>query len=250
MKLKKVVPAVIAASMIVTGMPSGFQTVSAKELPDPVLHVTFDEANAADATGRGNDGNVVGNPEFIRGVSGKAIHLVNSDSVAGVSQQAEQYVDFGKPEDLQFGTEDFSLAFWFKTEPHNKEGAVVSNKNWDSGSNEGFNIGDMNQGINLNFNTSSSLSRIETDRFAGVSDGMWHHIAATFDRDGDMVFYIDGEIPKAGNYNSNEAVQNISGRAGASIDAKNFVLGADGNFKNSVSSVYLDELNVYKSVLT
>ena len=66
MKLKKVVPAVIAASMIVTGMPSGFQTVSAKELPDPVLHVTFDEANAADATGRGNDGNVVGNPEFIR----------------------------------------------------------------------------------------------------------------------------------------------------------------------------------------
>ena len=108
----------------------------------------------------------------------------------------------------------------------------------------------MNQGINLNFNTSSSLSRIETDRFAGVSDGMWHHIAATFDRDGDMVFYIDGEIPKAGNYNSNEAVQNISGRAGASIDAKNFVLGADGNFKNSVSSVYLDELNVYKSVLT
>ena len=250
MRLKKIVSGVIAASMLTTGMPSGFQTVSAKELPDPVLHVTFDEADATDVTGRGNDGTVVGNPEFIRGVSGKAIHLVNSDSVAGVSEQAEQYIDFGKPEDLQFGTEDFSLAFWFKTEPHSKEGAVISNKNWDSGGNQGFNIGDMNQGINLNFNTSSSLSRIETDRFAEVSDGMWHHIAATFDRDGDMVFYIDGETPKAGNFSNNAAVQDISGRAGASIDAENFVLGADGRFKNSVSNVYLDELNVYKSVLT
>ncbi len=250
MKCKKVMAGVVVASILTTGMPAGFQTVLAKEAPQPVLQVTFDEANARDDTGRGNDGTVVGNPEFVRGVSGKAVHLRNSDDVAGVSKTAEQYVDFGKPGDLQFGTEDFSLAFWFKTEPHSKEGAVISNKNWDSGGNPGFNIGDMNQGINLNFNTDTSLSRIETDRFAGVSDGMWHHIAATFDRDGDMVFYIDGEIPKAGNYNSNEAVQDISGRKGVSIDAENFVLGADGRFKNSVSDVYLDELSVYKTVLT
>ena len=129
MKCKKVMAGVVVASILTTGMPAGFQTVLAKEAPQPVLQVTFDEANARDDTGRGNDGTVVGNPEFVGGVSGKAVHLRNSDDVAGVSKTAEQYVDFGKPGDLQFGTEDFSLAFWFKTEPHSKEGAVISNKN-------------------------------------------------------------------------------------------------------------------------
>lgn len=249
MKLKKFLAGFLVANVVMTAIPSDFGTASAAELPDPVMQVTFDAANAKDVTGRGNDGTVVGNPEFVQGVSGKAIHLRNSQDVAGLSKQAEQYVNFGTPADLKFGAEDFSLAFWFKTDPHGREGSVISNKNWDSGSNPGFNIGDMNQGLNLNFSTTQG-QRTETDRFAQAADGQWHHIAATFDRDGDMIFYIDGQTYPAGNYNNNAAVQNISGQAGKSIDVTNFVLGADGNFKNSVSSVYLDEVSVYKSVLT
>lgn len=134
-------------NVVMTAIPSDFRTVSAAELPDPVMQVTFDAANAKDVTGRGNDGTVVGNPEFVQGVSGKAIHLRNSQDVAGLSKQAEQYVNFGTSADLKFGAEDFSLAFWFKTDPHDREGSVISNKNWDSGSNPGFNIGDMNQGL-------------------------------------------------------------------------------------------------------
>lgn len=307
MKFKKMMAGVLSASLLMSAMPAGIPAVSAAGLPDPVMRVTFDDATAKDITGRGNDGNVVGSPEFVKGVSGKAIHIVNSSDVAGTSAKAEQYVDFGMPEDLQFGSEDFSLSFWFKTDPHDKEGAVISNKDWNSGSNPGFNIGDMNQGLNLNFNTEAlpeayiealnvkpddvvsggdltdngeqqiqgadgavsandlpgnverlskaantkaAPGRIETDRFAQASDGEWHHIAAVFDRDGDMVLYIDGTTYEPGNYNNNPASLDISGRKGSSIDVLNFVLGADGNFQNSASSIYIDELSVYKYALS
>lgn len=92
MKLKKILAGFLMGNVVMTAIPSDFRTVSAAELPDPVMQVTFDAANAKDVTGRGNDGTVVGNPEFVQGVSGKAIHLRNSQDVAGLSKQAEQYV--------------------------------------------------------------------------------------------------------------------------------------------------------------
>lgn len=253
MKFKKILAGILSAGVLMTSLPLSIPTVSAAELPEPVMKVTFDDATATDVTGRGNDGTLVGDPAFVAGVSGKAIYITNSEEVAGQSKQAEQYVDFGKPEDLQFGEGDFSLSFWYKTDPHDsvthKEGAVVSNKNWDSGGNPGFNIGDMRQGLNLNFNIEGYSDRKETDRFAQAIDGKWHHIAATFDRDGYMTLYIDGNIYEAGNFNSNPASINISDYHG-SVDVANFVLGADGNFKNSVLGVYLDEFAVYKQALT
>ena len=141
MKFKKILAGILSAGVLMTSLPLSIPTVSAAELPEPVMKVTFVDATATDVTGRGNDGTLVGDPAFVAGVSGKAIYITNSEEVAGQSKQAEQYVDFGKPEDLQFGEGDFSLSFWYKTDPHDsvthKEGAVVSNKNWDSGGNPG-----------------------------------------------------------------------------------------------------------------
>ena len=140
------------------------EQIATESIPDPVMQVTFDDGTATDVTGRGNNGTVYGNPEFVEGVSGQAVHLVNPEDAAGQPPvAAKQYIDFGSPEDLQFGEENFSITFWYKSERpsdrNHKEGAIVSNKNWNSGQNAGFNIGDMRQGINLNFNTDASLKR-------------------------------------------------------------------------------------------
>lgn len=224
--------------------------------PQPVMKVTFDDGTASDVTGRGNNGTVYGSPEFVEGVSGQAVHLVNPEDAAGQPPvAAQQYIDFGTPEDLRFGEDDFSIVFWYKSERpadrNHKEGAIVSNKNWNSGQNEGFNIGDMRQGINLNFNTDASQKRRETDRFAEAVDGQWHHIAAAIDRDGSMVLYVDGEKPTqgAGFGSSKSAEIDITDRSGT-IDSLNFVVGADGKKELGVLDIYLDELAVYKEALT
>lgn len=241
MKLKKALAGIMAASVFATSVPCSTVHVRAAEQPAPVMKVTFDELNAADVTGRGNDGEVVGNPEFIQGIKGKAVHLVNSDGVAAENVTAEQYINFGKKADLQFGTEDFSIAFWYKadgTQP--EEVAVVSNKNWYSGGNPGLAIGDMRNGMTLNF-TANGAGRIDTDRITAATDNEWRYITATFDRDGKMILYVDGQ---------EMASRDISGQAGKSIDVTDFVIGADGVKHYGVKDSYIDEFEVYKEVLT
>ena len=99
-----------------------------------VLKATFDQENADDSSGKGNHGTVVGTPEFTEGVLGKAIHLTNPDGVAGEYKEARQYVNFGEPDDLKFGTGDFSVLFWYKSDGADpEEVAVIGNKDWNSG---------------------------------------------------------------------------------------------------------------------
>ena len=252
---KKWTGAALAAVLTVGSLPgyvraeeSGAET----ELPEAVLQVSFDEGNAKDLSGHGNDGTVVGTPEFVDGVSGKAVHIVNPDDTAGGGSVGEQYINFGTPEDLQFGTDDFSIAFWYKSDRSaatHKEGAIVSNKDWGTGDNQGINFGDMNQGINLNYRAGGS-GRKETDRYGEIMDGKWHFITGTFDRDGYMTLYVDGELPTEGNgYQANAPQVSIADQQ-ESADYADFVIGADGNGKYSLQNGYIDELSVYREVLT
>lgn len=244
-----------AAVLSIGMLPAGVHAEGADgqtELPEPVLYASFDNADAQDSSGNGNNGTLVGTPEFVDGVSGKAVHIVNSEDVAGSSADAEQYVNFGTPEDLQFGTDDFSIAFWYRTDrssDNHKEGSIVSNKDWDSGNNQGLNFGDMRQGINMNYRAGGD-SRKETDRYSEIMDGEWHFITGTFDRDGQMTLYIDGELPTEGNgYQAGTPQVSIADQNN-SIDAFNFTVGADGKGKYGLLNGYIDELKVYKKALT
>ncbi len=219
--------------------------------PQPVLKVSFDGANANDETAAKNHGTVVGNPEFVEGVKGKAIHFVNPEDRNRV---ATQYVDFGTPKELQFGTGDFTVMFWYKADGSmQKEGAVISNKDWKSGDNPGFNIGDMREGINLNFNTTTDgKGRAETDRFKAATDNTWHHVSAVIDRSGakQTRLYIDGNeaTGAAGNWGSKNYAD-ISDYTGP-VDVMNLVLGAGGDTKYGVEDACVDELVIYKKALT
>lgn len=73
-----------------------------------------------------------------------------------------------------------------------------------------------------------------------VSDGKWHEIAATCDRSGNMIFYLDGK-----------AVDSKKISSGNTADGKSIriVFGADGNCQNGVKEMYIDNVKVYKKVL-
>ena len=220
----------------------------------PVLKVSFDEENANDESGNETHGTVVGDPEYVQGVKGKAIHLVNPEDR---TETATQYVNFGQPENLKFGTGSFTLMFWYKADAldnNTQEGSIISNKNWETGDNPGFNIGHMVQGLNLNFNTvGDGKGRAETDRFSGAVDSQWHHVAAVIDRDEtkQIALYIDGEeaFGGSGSYGSKSHTADISDYE-QTVDVLDFVLGADGEKKFGVENAYIDELTVYKDAVS
>ncbi|MCB9294665.1 MAG: alkaline phosphatase family protein [Lewinellaceae bacterium] len=108
---------------------------------------------------------------------------------------AGQYLLPSDSSPFRFGdTVDFSVELRLKYEELEGDAAFVSNKDWNSGLNPGFvlstpfsdqsrwkvNIGDGSQRADLNGGL--------------VNDGDWHHLAVTFDRDGAMSLYQDGEF--------------------------------------------------------
>ena len=219
------------------------------EQKNPVLKVSFDEGNAKDESGNGNDGEVIGTPDFVEGVKGKAIYLSNPEDR---SQAASQYVNFGQPEALKFGTGSFTVMFWYKADPsEQKESSIISNKNWDSGDNAGFNIGDMENGINLNFNTvNSGKGRSETGRFYGATDNTWHHVAAVIERGKEVRLYFDGKEAFGGGSNGTGKYNSDISSYTGSVDVADFVLGADGQeHKYGLNHAYIDELLVYREAL-
>ena len=201
---------------------------------DQMLYVDFDE-NVEDKSGNGNDGTIQGNPEYVDGVRGKALHIVNSNG--STSEVANQYVDFGN--NIKFTNKDFAISFWYKSDNGvSAGGALISNKNFDSGSNAGLNIGDFDTGLRVNF-TPENSGRYDVYNFAPI-DGVWHHVVVNFDRDGTIDTYLDNQFVKS---------TDISSEANKSIDVTNFVVGADGYFKNGLNDAYIDELKVYSRLM-
>ena len=105
------------------------------------------------------------------------------------------------PTEYSFGDEltgtDFTIAAWFNTLDNQQttDVALIANKNWGSGSNPGFILtvdadGDANE-WKVNANAAGG-SRIDTD-WQPVALDTWYFVAATFDRDGNVTAYHQGQ---------------------------------------------------------
>ncbi|MDB4787146.1 alkaline phosphatase family protein [Flavobacteriales bacterium] len=71
--------------------------------------------------------------------------------------------------------------------------AMVGNKDWDSGLNPGWVFSfEYPNGPAWKVNVSDGSNRVDADGQAGVADGQWHTLTASFDRDGMMRLYTDG----------------------------------------------------------
>ena len=205
--------------------------------PDLMLRVSFDESNANDTSGRGHNGTIHGTPAYEEGISGKAIRLANA--VYGTETVADQYVDFGNQDDFKFGADNFSFSLWYKENKDNRECAIIGNKDWTSGSNVGWNLGIIGSGLRMNF-TPADTSRQDI-QYGFLDDAAWHHLAANIDREGNMTLYVDGV---------ESGTRDLSGYAGKSIDTLGLVLGADANGLYGLQDATIDELNVYKRLMT
>ena len=148
--------------------------------------------------------------------------------------------------DVSFGSKSFSIAFWMKTSGVTGDPAVISNKDWASGKNNGFILSLRGSykdfRFNAGYNRSSRMDYsipLPTDFNAG-----WMHVILTVDRENKKTrLYYDfamegdeGEIP--------DALANVS------FDALDLNIGQDGTgaYKYKLSA-QLDEFIITADVL-
>ncbi len=110
----------------------------------------------------------------------------NNDPNAGTAD--DWAVSLGDLEWLYSGS--FSFALWVNTT--DTLGALLGNKDWASGGNIGWLISEYYLNW-LNY-TAVGAARQDIGNYPWA-DGTWHHVAATFDRDANLVTtYVDGAV--------------------------------------------------------
>ncbi|MED4203871.1 LamG-like jellyroll fold domain-containing protein [Neobacillus mesonae] len=197
---------------------------------ETVLDLKFDN-NANDSSSSSVSAAVYGNPAYTQGRIGQAINFTSTG----------QYVDLGNRSELRFGeSTDFSISFWIKSDGVNGDPSIISNKNWNSGSNTGWILA-LNSGGNLLWNYKTSNSGRLDSSIPNVADSRWHHIVISHDRDGSARFYKDGNLVKEMD------ISNLKGTLDSPYTTK---IGQDGTGTyGSTLTAKLDDLKIYQRTL-
>jgi len=199
----------------------------------------FDEGSgevAADSSGRGVDGVVVGGPEWVDGKFGTALNCVTN-----------KYVDFPQPmSEMLIIDRDFTCMAW--VEPHEWLGSWNTVFSMQAGSTNGETYGiyfGNNGGAQIMIWTRIAGSGISATSGQGTLDlNVWTHCAITYDGSS-MIVYKNGE--QAGEAAISGDLDNADGKGRFAINGNYNSL--DGTLQEWCSST-IDEVLVFDNVLT
>lgn len=205
--------------------------------PQPLMQFNFDNT-LEDQSGNGHNGIAKQNAEYVDGISGKALRIHNSNDSS--SSPATQYLRFTDGDDIHLGTDDFAVSLWYKTAKGDNNGAsIFGNKDYGSGSNDGFVLGSFADTVRVNM--AADGTRVEPGRISGAIDGQWHHYVADYQRNGKLSVYMDGKLKTS---------SDLSPLNGKSADAGALTLGADSNGAYGLADSAIDNLTLYKGLVS
>ncbi len=173
----------------------------------------------------------------------------------GTAGNVTSAINFITVENLKFGTDSFTVATWLKIDEHKGDPVLFGNKDWDSGSNEGWLLCVQNDSFKLNANVLGGSRTDTTYPFSTAaiesSMGEWYHLAIAVDRDAQTyTVYINGLPVSTTDFSD----KNHAG--GAWDDTTNqyhFNIGEGGNgFYNMTQTLVAnyDEFAIFKKLLT
>lgn len=204
---------------------------------DLVVHLKFDN-DLADSSGRTNDAQMVGAPTFREGKIGPgALHIPSGGD----------YATLGTPPDLNFGTDtDFSISFWARATEWSGDPSFLSNKDWNSGGNQGYVIATDDDG-HLQWNLSGAPGgRKDYDGPPGTfSDHQWRHVVITFDRNGLASTMVDGNLVDTRPLSA--SLNDVSTPNGY---ATNIGQDGTGNYGSAFLDADMDDLGIWRRLLT
>jgi hypothetical protein len=200
-----------------------------------VVYLNFDSNIVAQA-GTTNSATAIGSvgvATYTNGVIGTAAAIFANDQSGGPAA-SDWAASLGDVEWIYSNNWTFSI--WVKTT--DKLGAVLGNKDWNSGANIGWLISEYYQNF-LNYNAVNS-PRHDIGNY-NWADNKWHHVAAVFYRDINTVFtYVDG-APTASAALSTTGTESLTP---ANIVPNATLIGSSGNGSYSAAAA-VDDLGVW-----
>ena len=156
-----------------------------------VAHLTFE--GTYNDSARDNNGTAIGSPGYTETgkCGGGGLHFSTKKDGSEFN-----FVTLGTPADFDFGAvTDFSVSFWVRYSNQTGEFPLIANKDWSSESTQGWGISGGADGRlrwDLAGPTGSTKSYDGTP--GSLTDGIWHHVAITFQRNGSATTYLDGVV--------------------------------------------------------
>jgi len=184
---------------------------------------TFDETGgniAADSSGQGNNGTVVGNPQWVAGKIGGAFQF-----------DGNTYINCGRSASLNI-RDQITIAFWFKVQAFtNTWEAFLAKSDAAYRSSRGDGTGN---GTHLGI-TGSNYFNAPTV----ITDNQWHHYCGTYDGT-TAIIYIDGK---------EDARQTYGGQIGDSSSYDLYIGENSGSTGRRLHGL-MDDVQIYNNALT
>jgi len=222
---------IICISFIIVSLMFAGQSY-AKVNPDTVLGAwLLDEGKGnitADASGNGNDGTLMGPPNWVAGQSGNALEFTGSST----------YVDCGNAEALNVDV--FSVSFWCNIPSTQSWNHIISRgQHGASGSPGSVNWGVMMYDAQETILFETFNDTAWTGITAATTTGQWHHVVATYDGD-TMQLYHDGELSST-----------TSGIGILLDESRRFLIGArsDAGSAGGFFNGSIDEVGYFNAIL-
>jgi hypothetical protein len=181
---------------------------------------------AADSSGNGFGGSIVGDPNWVEGISGGALWLDGDGD----------YIDVGT--DAAFDiTGQITISAWIKVESFEAEWQNIISKGDKS-----YRLQKFKDQDTLEFACTGVVvpgTRWSNIRGSvGVNDGKWHHVAGTYDGSR-MCLYVDGKV-------------DISSTCSGAIDItdKAVYIGENSEEANRFWNGFIDDVRIYNCALS
>lgn len=210
--------------------------------------------------------------EDLRDASGNNLHATDAGTEATVFVNDPQRGRVAKfpaaahaqlPIDpkLDFGTNDFSVAFWVKI-PNvvipSGDPVIIGNKDWGSGSSRGFLVGldgaDSPGSHMWTVNVADGNGgRLDWDaddnQTPNLVDGSWHFVAVVFDRDATMNVYLDGVLRQTDPAQDSKDLTLVPGDLAREDLPFTIMQDATGAYSDDFEG-FLDDILIYNRVLS
>ncbi len=190
--------------------------------PDLAGWWPFDEmagTTAYDASGNGNDGVFVGDPQWVPGILGGALEFNGND-----------YVNCGNGDSLNI-RDQITIAFWFQVQAFTNEWEAFMSKG--DGAYRASRSGGTGNATHMGITGGNYF-----DAPTIITDGQWHHYCATYDGSA-AIIHIDGV---------EDGRQTYSGQIG---DSSSYEFWIGNNSQNTARMLHglLDDVRLYSRAL-
>ena len=146
------------------------------------------------------------------------------------------YIDCGNDTELQMGTHDLTVEFWFKTSTAGPQW-IIGNGGTAADDN-GYSIW-INNTNKIRAGWGDGTTSDAKNNSASVTDGNWHHVAVVYDRDDKVWVCIDGSWEG----------KVMSGLSGDCDNETNFVIGRKSPSASEYFTGSLDEVRIWNAVI-